>query len=406
MHFIFECLGYNELDHHAPVASELLKQGHGVTFLVESDLKILKDPKVEYLKQWDNFKVLHRDDFASRRSQAIFLFLSRCFFGRFSKLIPSNTLRLNWLTRSAGACGVFRAHNNLEFDCAISGWGDPSSLLMISAQTRKKVICALPHGYPCIKNFDFNPHIKAIYEKTGRGPDFSVRNQFATYVVATERNKTMLLAWKMSPSVVRVWGNARFSPAWVNVLLRILPSPTLKDNAENLRRVLILLPASTSGFHQQELQSLLEHLAQLPIHLTIKPHTRETGLSPLIPMKLAGRSNVSVAYEAHTSKLIELADTVINFATGTAIEALIAGKRLIFCQYLTENELSWEDCGGLQIANSEAELVNLVLDEQWNCDLEATELYLRQEIFAGGAIANPPLHYAEQLVQLVHDSKR
>jgi len=405
MDFVFECNAYNELDHHTPVAAELLKLGNSVTFLLGSDRSLADDPRIEYLQNWPAFRTLYLRDLLTPNGRRIFRLLSRLFFGRVLRN-KSNSFRLGGLVKFSAALRIFRHHQALDIDCAVSGWGDPSSVLMTSALARQRPIVALPHGYPCLKNFDYNSHIKSIISKTGKPPDFSLRNEFDAYVIATQRNRKMLVAWSMSESTLKVWGNARFSPQWVETLRSILPPVRIQLKDDSIQKVLVLLPATTSGFRKGALDSLIYRLAELNIFLILKPHTRDAAESALASEWHMRQNNVYIATNEHTTKLIEYVDTVLNFATGTAIEALLLGKRLVFCRYLTDNQLSWDDCAGIQIAHSEDAVIEVVEDRSWQSDATEASSYLAQEIFADATVRNPPRRYADELVEIASGGKR
>lgn len=404
MRFAFEVNSYNELDHHTPVADQLLELGHSAWFLLGDDPRLSTDPRLIYLSKWSEFEFSTITDLTSVVGHRVFKLLSRILFGRFSVLWRTNRTRLDLLTSFSRCFGVFRPHKGQGFDCAISGWGDPSSLLMTSALSRGKPIVALPHGYPCVKNSNFNPHLESLM--SGGGVDFSLRDFFDAYVVATDRNRNLLKEFKMSAENIRVWGNARFSPAWVEKLRAILPGVSLHLAKPDSQKVLVLLPASTSGFCGEKLKSLLHNLAQRDIVLILKPHTRENSTPTFLRSDLLDKPNVILAADDHTSQLIEASNTVLNFATGTAIEALFLNRRFIFLKYLTTNQLSWDDCRGIKTARSEDDVIRFVEDEAWETDPLQTKHYIADEVFANGKVSNPPRHYAEQLIELARSFKR
>jgi hypothetical protein len=188
-----------------------------------------------------------------------------------------------------------------------------------------------------VKNSNFNPHISAIQRLTGQNPNFSLRNHFDVYVVATRRNRDLLLDWSIHPNVVAIWGNARFCPSWIKTLEAIVPPFELVSEIKK-QRVLVFLPAATSGFKKDLVHSLIRRLSREDISLIVKPHTREgQHLGELLPGEILALDNVVVEVDTESSSLMRWADTVINFATGTAIEALMQGKRIIFTRYLTVN---------------------------------------------------------------------
>lgn len=404
MKFAFEVSSYNELDHHTPVADQLLELGHSVCFLLGDDPRLTSDPRLSYLSRWSGFELSTLTDLTSAIGRRSFTFLSRVFFGRFSAVWRTNRMRLDLLKSISRYLGVYRPHRGWEFDCAISGWGDPSSLLMTSALSRGKPIVSLPHGYPCVKNTNFNPHLASLMSSDG--VDFSLRDYFDAYVVATDRNKNLLQEFKMSSGNIEVWGNARFSPMWVEKLRTMLPGVSFHLTNRDAQKVLVLLPASTSGFHREKLQALLRNLARRDIVLILKPHTREQSPPTFLRSDFLDKPNVILASDDHTSKLIEASDTVLNFATGTAIEALFLNRRFIFLKYLTTNQLSWDNCKGIKTAESEEDVIRFIEDESWESDSLQTEQYIAEEVFANGKVSDPPRHYAEKLIELARSFKR
>jgi hypothetical protein len=407
MHFLFEIEGFNALDHLTPVASELLKRGNSVTFVQIGTWSIENDPRTEFLRQFSAFETTSLEQLSTPRQRWIFWRLSQIFFGKLKRAFISDDIRLKLLEWCSGALRAFYLTDFKIPDVAVSGWGDPNSFLMVYGRRNGAKLASLPHGYPCVKNSDFNPHIKEIVRSTGRSPDFSLRNHFDVYVVATERNRHLLLSWAMAPDVVEVWGNARFCPEWVQSLHLIVPPHRTKQDEDTRQKVLVFLPAATSGFKLDLVQSLIDRLATENITALLKPHTREgQKLGDLLPSRLLRYENVNIVSDAESSSLMRWADTVINFATGTAIEALIQGKRIIFTRYLTENRLSWEDCDAVAIADSEDDVINYLRDQSWGNDPVATEPYLRQEIFADGRVSKPLSHYAERLELLPSTRER
>jgi uncharacterized protein YndB with AHSA1/START domain len=401
MHFLFEIDGFNALDHLTPVASELLRRGNSVTFVQIGTWSIENDPRTEFLRRFSAFETTSLEQITTPRQRWIFKRLSQIFFGKLKKAFMDDGLRLKLLECCSGVLGVFRLTDFRIPDVAISGWGDPNSLLMVYGRRNGAKLVSLPHGYPCVKNSDFNPHIKEIIRNTGRSPDFSLRNHFDVYVVATERNRRLLLTWSIAPDVVEVWGNARFCPEWLQSLHLIVPPHRTKQDDDARQKVLVFLPAATSGFKPNLVQSLIERLASENITALLKPHTREgQKLGDLLPSRLLRYENVNIVPGAESSSLMRWADTVINFATGTAIEALIQRKRIIFTRYLTANRLSWEDCDAVAIADSEDDVINYLRDQSWGNDSVAAEPYLRQEIFADNNVSEPLTHYAERLEML------
>jgi len=406
-HFVFEINGFNEVDHLSPVAHQLLTRQHRVTFITLDYKPQTNEPRIKHLFNFTDFNLLCVNEIFSNFQLKIFQKLLRLFFGRYTRHLTSNHTRLNLLTKVANLLGLLRVQPSFDPGCVISGWGDPTSQLCVLGRLRCLPVIGLPHGYPCVKNSNFNPHISKIIESSKQLPDFSLRNHFTRYVVATERNKRMLQDWSMSPAVIETWGNLRFSPEWVFLLQKMVPEFQFTGPLSGAHKVLMFLPSSGSNFKSSELKHLLSELAREKIDLVLKPHTREgQDLSRVIPNHLWNASNVRIASNYDSTALMLWAETVINFATGTALEALIINKRLVFAKYLTTNQLSWEDCGGIVIAESEKVVIDSIRDRDWRVDQSAAEPYLKQELFVGGIVQDPLTYCAERLELLAGDSQR
>lgn len=406
MKFLFEVADFNSLDHFTPVAVELLKSGNCVVFFLNDQSVLTKDSRIKHLTQYEKFEGIKVQSLKTRRVELTFTFLSRLLFGRHFSRFGFVNLRAWLLVQISKILFLYRGLQRLDFDCAISGWGDPSSYTMTLALSRNKPIVALPHGYPCLKNSIFNREIERVLAKTGKLPDFSLRNLFDCYVVATERNRLQLRSWNIRNEKLEVWGNARFSPDWIKTLLSILPPVQIPSDEEARSKVLFLLPAPTSNFRRRELHSLLNELVKLPIVLLLKTHTRVPQSINIVPPELLKLSSVVDVSEESTTRLIECSTTVINFATGTALDAVFIGRRLIFAKYLSDNSYSWEDCPAIKIADSEEECLFAVADSSWMTETELCGSYLAQEVFADGKIPNPPLHYATRLVEIAAAGRR
>ena len=131
MHFSFEIEGFNALDHLTPVASELLRRGNSVTFVQIGSTPIEDNPRFEYLRRFSAFETTSLEQLSTPRQRWIFKRLSQIFFGRYKRVFVKDSLRLRLLEISSNVLGVLNLAHLRRSDVAVSGWGDPSSLLMI-----------------------------------------------------------------------------------------------------------------------------------------------------------------------------------------------------------------------------------------------------------------------------------
>lgn len=410
MKYLFHIDSNNDLDHLSPVAWKLLKNGHEISYLSTIPSITSVDYRVRFLSSFSTFAIINESETFSKQYLRLSVLLRRMHFNRLvRRILPRNT-------RVAILCFILRTFlrnhfiRESRFDALIYGWSEPERQNFYDAQAYGIPNICLPHGYPCWTNYDYNPHIKQIYQSTGNWPDFSNRNDFDVYVVQTDRHRRLVIDWKQSEHKVEVWGNARFSAEWSAINLQLLGEYRPPRPSDDRLKVLFLLPFRTYSDPSVDLIELLYGLAdESSLFLALKGDTRGDGyLKGRWALDLCSRANVVMCPDSQTPTLVRWADVVINFATGTAIEALHQGKPLIHAAYLTPNTSAFDSCNAVYIAQSKEDVLRLLEDAR-NGKLETRQFhlddYFRDEIYAGREPFDVLQHYCDRIVQISSSQK-
>jgi len=403
MKYLFHIDSNNDLDHLSPVAWKLLETGHEILYLSTIPSITSVDYRVRFLSSFSAFSIVNEGEIFSNRYLRLSIFLRRAHFNRLvRRIIPRKT-------RVAILCFILRTflRNYLIrescFDALIYGWSEPERQNFYDARAYGIPNICLPHGYPCWTNYDYNSHVKDIRESTGRWPDFSNRNDFDVYVVQTNRHRRLVVDWGQAKQKVEAWGNARFSMEWSEINLQLLDKYQPPHPTDVRQKVLFLLPFNAYAGASVDLIELLTGLAEEPsVFLVLKGDTRGGGDSWCRwALDLCSRPNVELCTETQTPSLVRWADVVINFATGTAIEALHQGKPLIHATYLTPNVSAFESCQAVHIAHCKEDVLR-ILEEARNGRLETNpsnlDNYFKDEIYAGKEPFDVLQHYCDRII--------
>lgn len=405
MKYLFHIDSNNDLDHLSPVAWKLLENGHEIFFLSTIPSITSADYRVRFLSSFSGFSIVNEVEIFSNQYLRLSVFFRRAHFNRLVRRILPRKTRVSIL------CFILRTflRNNFiresRFDALIYGWSEPERQDFYDARACGIPNICLPHGYPCYTNYDFNSHIKQIRESTGEWPDFSNRNDFDVYVVQTDRHRRLSIDWKQDEQKVEVWGNARFSVEWSAINLQLLDEYRPSSHLDDRQKVLFLLPFNAYSDASTDLIELLFGLAEeSSLFLALKGHTRGDGdLINTWALNLCSRPNVALCADSQTPTLVRWADVVINFATGTAIEALHQSKPLIHTTYLTSNTSSFETCNAAHMARSKVDVLRLLEDAR-NGRLKTKRShlddYFRDEIYAGQEPFDVLQHYCDRIIEI------
>lgn len=410
MKYLFHIDSNNDLDHLSPVAWKLLENGHEVSYLSTIPSITSVDYRVLFLSSFSAFSIINEIETFSNRYLRLSVFFRRAHFNRLARRTIPRKIRVAIL------CFILRTFlrnhfiKESHFDALIYGWSEPERQNFYDAQAYGIPNICLPHGYPCYTNYDYNPHIQQIRKSTGEWPDFSNRNDFNAYVVQTDRHRRLIVDWKQDERKVEVWGNARFSAEWSAINLGLLGEYRPPCPLGVRQKVLFLLPFNAYSDPSTDLIELLFGLAEEPsVFLALKGHTRGDGdLRGAWALDLCAHPNVVMCPDTQTPSVIRWADVVINFATGTAIEALHQGKPLIHAAYLTPNTSAFESCSAVHIARSKVDVLRLLEDARNGrlaTNRSGLDEYFRDEIYAGREPFDVLQHYCNRIIQISSSRK-
>jgi hypothetical protein len=361
MNFLFHIDSYNDIDHLAPVAHGLLVRKEVVYFWGSRKILELTDYRILFLNRYDNFHLVHTEDLKNRFWYWGSILVYRLLFNRFSSKFLSLRLR-DIIAKLLHKYLLFgQLISRLDISGVIYGWQEPPALSFFFARARGIPNICLPHGYPTWINSDFNSHIKSIVNSTGKYPDFSIRDLFDVYVVQTERHRNLSIEWRQDPGRVEVWGNARFSKYWscLNLDLCVAQKPVPTFFAD--KNLLLLINPDASQNPSNEILDLVVNASKIDnLQIGIKGHTRTDGSLGFPWNDVLSLANVHNFPDVPTPALIAWSSVVINYATGTALEALFQRRPLIHAKHLTPNISAFEFSDCVQISHSNAECLDLI----------------------------------------------
>jgi hypothetical protein len=362
MNFLFHIDSYNDIDHLAPVANGLLERRENVYFWGSSKILALTDYRILFLSHYDNFHLVHTEDSKNRFWYRGSILLYRLLFNRFSSKCLSLKIR-DSIAQFVHKFLLFgQLISRLDISGVIYGWQEPPALSFFFARAQGIPNICLPHGYPMWINLDFNSHIKSIVSSTGNYPNFSFRDLFDVYVVQTERHQKLSIEWRQDPSRVEVWGNARFSKYWSGLNLDLCVAQQPVPTSFSDKNLLLLINAEASHNPSNEVLDLVVEASKIEeIQIGIKGHTRTDGSLGFPWNDVLGLANVHNFPDVPTPALIAWSSVVINYATGTALEALFQRRPLIHAKHLTPNISAFEFSDCVQISHSNAECLDLIV---------------------------------------------
>ena len=361
MNFLFHIDSYNDVDHLAPVAYSLLERDEIVYFWGSKRILDRSDYRILFLHHFVNFHLIYSDEESRKHWYRGSIFIFRLCFNRFSTRFFSLKSRVA-LTQFVHRFFLFgQLVKKLDISGVIYGWQEPPPINFFFAKAHGIPNICLPHGYPTWLNFDFNQHIKSIMSSTGHYPDFSIRDLFDVYVVQTERHKEMSIEWRQDPGRVEVWGNARFSQSWSDLNLKLCIGQQPDRALDTDKKLLLLINADASQNPSREILDLVTEASAIEdIQIGIKGHTRTDGSLGLLWNCVLDLKNVHNFPDIPTPALVAWSDVVINYATGTALEALFQKRPLIHAKHLTPNISAFESSGCVQISHSNKECLDLI----------------------------------------------
>ena len=363
--FVFVMRGAAEIDQMAPVMWQSLEMGQPVAAIIASEYKAANDFRLGFLSTYPRFILCHLPSAAFAPSG-----LRK--YGR----VRWNAVRTQRLLRkiNAGLC-VFESGDGITDIAKANGvlsrvrralFTDFVPQAQLAAKKLGLPTVALPHGHSTKLNLIRSKHVEQTLENNNGKLPFANRDSFDAYVFSAGYHRDVLVGNStMSGRNVEVWGSARFSREWLNVLYRIAPQVQLPAlDITQRHRVLLFLPKWHNMVDRGATISLLHALGKLAnIQLVISGHVRgdDTQLSASETAEIAALPSVVFAPQgANSVSLIRECNALIDVDSSIAFDAVQLGKLYIRPKYLQDAAVRtvYDEFGGALQATTQDEAVS------------------------------------------------
>lgn len=399
--FLFVINFYNDVDHCAPLAFDLLSRGHAVGIIGLTAFPLSEDLRVQRLAQFSkfrihSFKLLPRNTGISNQHSGALSFPKKVF----RELVFNWALAVTFLVLQ-------------RYEVIIFTWGRPRAKgfqrrIFNASRTLGLLAICIPHGQNIYLNYDVNQALRRQYNASRQWPNFSDRDGFDAYVVQTDRHRIQHIDWGMNPAKVHAWGSLRFDPEWVKTnttLYNAEHSPKIKREQE--LAVVFFLPHWRYNVDESACIELIRRIADLSnICLQVKGHTRGDRLSPETIRQLRQNPNCNLDSDFESTPLLDWADVAINFGSSIALEAVVKDIPVIYPSFLHENQTIFDDCGYVFDCMNHDEVISL-LNEPARLTTPSTirgksrQRLLQSEIFNNeDATQSVPRIYADRILSM------
>ena len=369
--FVFVMRGSADIDQMAAVMWQSLEMGQPVAAIIPSEYKAADDFRLNFLATYPRFILRHLPSAAFAPSG-----LRK--YGR----VRWNAVRTQRLLRSvnAGLC-VFESGDGVTDIVKAKGvlsrvrralFTDFVSQAQLAAKKLGLPTVALPHGHSTKLNLIRSKHVEKTLENNNGKLPFANRDSFDAYVFSAGYHRDVLVGNStMSGRNVEVWGSARFSREWLDVLYRIAPQVQLPAlNGTQRHRVLFFLPKWHNMVDRGATISLLHALGKLAnIQLVISGHVRgdDSQLSTSEIAEIAALPSVVFAPQGASSvSLIRECNALIDVDSSIAFDAVQLGKLYIRPKYLQDAAVRtvYDEFGGALQANTQEEVASALISQE------------------------------------------
>jgi len=328
---------FNDVDHIVPVLWKLLAQGHTVTaVMLDPDYNIEKDPRLQYLRRYDNFELtfIHR----ALLPKARWLFSCR-MKGGIAWIVRN--IRLAFFVSGISTRWAIHFLKQRSPGVCIFEWGGRASrgrqeFFRACEVLGIRKVC-LPHGL----NIYINPDMTAeMREVLRQGKKIRISNRhYDAYVYQSNFHRQQDIALGMDPNVSHALGSARYYPEWQKIQEGFYETFQPQKDVANKIKTVFMLPHWEFNVDKAATFALIAALAEHEgIYLVVKDHPREAeGLPEELCARLSARENFESVTAVSSVSLIKWADVVVNFGSSIGIEALLQNKSLISPSYLHTN---------------------------------------------------------------------
>lgn len=350
---------FNDIDHIVPVLWKLLTQKHAVTVvMLDPDCKTEKDPRLQHLKQYDNFELtsIHRALLPHAR------WLFSCRRKGFVGWIVRN-IRLALFVSGISTRWAVRFLKQRSPEVCIFEWGGRASrgrqeFFKACEILGIRKVC-LPHGLNIYLNPDMTAEMREVLRQ---GKKIRIGNRhYDAYVYQSNFHRQQDIALGMDPGVSHTLGSARYYPEWQKLQEGFYEAFLPQKNVGARIKTVFMLPHWEYNVDKAATLALIAALAEHEgIYLVVKDHPREAeGLPEELCERLSARENFESVTAVSSVALIKWADVVVNFGSSIGIEALLQNKTLISPSYLHANTTIFDTTKAAVITRSLKETINI-----------------------------------------------
>jgi len=365
--FVFVLNGSADIDHMAPVIWQCLENGQDVLALVASQYKIDNDFRLNFLRTFGGFQLISMSHLNPQTDMRHRLLRPLWNFYRMKRFLQQNKAILcvfEW------GDGIWSSQINPSLVVNFRHKLFASFVLQMQYACKSLGIptASLPHGHSTKMTLIRSVHVQEVLSANDQKLPFSNRNSFSKYVFASEYHRDAIVNNSdLSPTNVEVWGSARFSPEWTQLLYQISPAADVPNRTPGQNyRVLFFIPKWHNLVDRSATVDLLLALAALSsIQLVIRGHVRgsDSQLTSLELSVLESSESVFIANEETPStSLISESDVLIDVDSSIAFDAVTTGKLYIRPRYLQHESVKtvFDEYGGALQVDSQQQVIEIL----------------------------------------------
>ena len=359
--FVILACGPAGFDQIAPIVWTLSEHGEEVHFLVERSLVGSDDVREEILRSLPGVTLhpvrlptsrLGRMNWAAFRTR------------RLLKRLNAGLVGVEWWDGIADeGTSRSRARRLATYLSA------PLPLqLQFAAAKLKLPTVSFPHGHSTKTSLVPSEHIRGVVSDHGGKLPFRNRDSFSAYIFGSEYHRRVIVEnSEMSGKNTEVWGSARFSSEWIELLYSRTPQARIESGER--RRVLMFLPKWHNSIDREGTMSLLRRLGEEGrLHVAIAGHLRakDSALTELEIAELRSLPSLElVGTRWSSTSLISWCEVLIDVDSSIAFDAIRLGKLYVRPKYLQSDEVTtiYDQLGGAVQARDQAHVLEIVTRE-------------------------------------------
>ncbi|HYI38525.1 MAG TPA: hypothetical protein VEX39_18100 [Thermoleophilaceae bacterium] len=400
--FLFVFRASPDVDHMAPLAWKLLKEGDEVHAVISPGYEPEADHRLELLRGFERFHI-HRIDRPAGprwlRAARAYLRSTLPYALALLRRSGARVVAVEWgyglpagydrLRSPAGAVALLRSFGR----SLLKARSDPQQVrsnFIVSARVLGVPTVCLPHGLNIKFDNATNTQLLEMFESGSL--EMKDRNRFDAFVFNTEFHRQWFLNHAGGdPAVMQTWGSLRWSPEWFDVNRRLAPRFEWPEDTDRVK-VVFMIPKWQNRTRVEEAVDLVLRLQELDgISLALMGHPRHgrKSFGPLLEEPGFDLDRVHDVTGQSSVSLIDACDVVIDVGSSIGLEVVMQGKVLVNPAYIHEIKTVFDTIEGASVTVQSAD--------------EAVD-YLRAHA-SGRPHEVPEEAYAELMRQMVYGSR-